>query len=853
MMKWVVIGLALIMRTVTATAAEPALFPFVLPWDDAAESVANVSAWSPPVREPVRVGADGHFYVGKQRIRFWGVNICFGACFPKREDAEKIAARLAKFGINVVRFHHLDMFAYPSGIRARGRKDTRELDAEALDRLDYFIAQLKQHGIYANLNLLVSRPFNAADGLPAAVEQLDWKRRAVVGFFDTSQWELQQEYARQLLTHRNPFTKLTYAEDPAVAFVEINNENGLIHAWLGNELDGLPPVFAGNLQRQWNAWLQRRYGTTAKLRTAWQVQAEPVGAELLAADSRRWVLERHEGAAATLRVADATTQITVTQPGRAAWHVQYHQPGLNVTNGRAYTVSFRAKADRAAEINVNLGQANQPWSGLGFSAPVRLTPEWQTFRFTFVATATEANARLCFSNLARQTGDYGLADVSLRPGGVVGLGAEEMIEAGAVGLFPRGQWGERTPPSQRDWLRFLWETEDRYWQTMNRFLKNDLKVRGVVLGTIVGCSTPNLMAKFDAVDAHAYWQHPQFPGQPWDQGNWFVPNKTMVNEAGGVLPSLAMKRVRGKPHCVTEYGHPAPNTYSSEGFLLLAAYGALQDWDAIYAFAYSHRHDDWDTRRLTSFFDIDQHPAKMATLIPAAAMFRRGDVQRARQEITATLSRERELDLLGAARAWSLVDAGSLGIAKETALRHRVAMDLSGSGVPPGRSDNAGVAIPSDTGELLWDTTVPGRGVVTVNAPRSKAVIGFGGGKRFALGEFIIEPGPTRQDGWSAITVTERQPGRWLVTATGYVENTGMPWKNAEKTTVGREWGKAPSLVEGVPAKITMVSRKPVAGWVLDERGQRTTRLRTRVEAAGGYSFDIGPEHKSLWYEVAAE
>jgi len=41
--------------------------------------------------------------------------------------------------------------------------------------------------------------------------------------------------------------------------------------------------------------------------------------------------------------------------------------------------------------------------------------------------------------------------------------------------------------------------------------------------------------------------------------------------------------------------------------VLLAAYGALQDWDAIYAFAYSHR-KDWDARRIPGFFDIDQHP-----------------------------------------------------------------------------------------------------------------------------------------------------------------------------------------------------------------------------------------------------
>lgn len=286
------------------------LFPFVLPWDDASPSVTNISHW---LHKPagkfghIRVGADGHLYAGNQRIRFLGVNLCFGACFPRKEDAEKIAARMAKFGINIVRFHHMDNQTFPNGIRARNVSHTRDLDPEALDRLDYLIAQLKRNGIYVNLNLLVSRPFNAADGLPKEIEQLGWKERHIVGFFYEPMIELQKEYARKLLTHRNKYTGLAYAEDPAVAFVEINNENGLIHAWLGNDIDTMPKVFQDELQRQWNAWLKARYGTTEKLHKAWGVREEPLGEEMLRntnfeAGLQDWVLERHAGAEADAEV-----------------------------------------------------------------------------------------------------------------------------------------------------------------------------------------------------------------------------------------------------------------------------------------------------------------------------------------------------------------------------------------------------------------------------------------------------------------------------------------------------------------------------------------------------------------------
>jgi hypothetical protein len=688
------------------------LFPFVLPWDDATPGVTDLSGWlQPPAGRDgfIHAGRGGHLYAGNNRIRFFGVNFCFGANFPRPDDADKIAARLAKFGINVVRFHHMDAQPFPNGIRARADKSTRALDSEALDRLDHLVAALKRHGIYANLNLLVSRPFNAADGLPPEIETVVPKDRATIGFFYAPLLQLQQEYARKLLTHRNAETGLMYAQEPAVAFVEINNENGLTHSWWGGQLDNLPEVFARDLQRQWNVWLRTRYRSTEKLCAAW---------------------------------------------------------------------------------------------------------------------------------------------------GVIGAAPAGRIEDGALPAFTKAHWAERTAEAQRDWMRFLSETEGCYWQSMHRFLKNDLHVHAVVMGTIVGCSTPELMAKFDAIDTHAYWQHPQFPARQWDNENWFVPNLTMVNERGGTLPNLALHRVLGKPHSVTEYNHPAPNTHSSEAFLLLGAYAALQDWDAIYAFAWSHRRDDWDTQHITSFFDIDQHPAKLVTLPAVVAMFRRGDVAAAREQIVAALDPARAPDLLRTSRAWSLISAQQLGVPREAALLHRVAIDVAGNAAP--RSQVPGAVTTnrfvSDTGELAWDVSEKGCGVVTVNTVKSNAVIGFGGGKRYELGGFVIEPGATRQDGWSAITATEVQPRRWLITATGYVENTDMQWKNSEHSSVGHNWGKAPSLVEGIPARITLpLPAKEVEAWTLDERGQRKARLAIESDANDRAVLILGPQYETLWYEVAAK
>jgi len=92
------------------------MFPFVLPWNDATPGVTDLSSWldTPAGKHGfIHAERDGHLYAGRRRIRFFGVNFCFGANFPRRDDAESIAARLAKFGINVVRFHHMDMQPFP--------------------------------------------------------------------------------------------------------------------------------------------------------------------------------------------------------------------------------------------------------------------------------------------------------------------------------------------------------------------------------------------------------------------------------------------------------------------------------------------------------------------------------------------------------------------------------------------------------------------------------------------------------------------------------------------------------------------------------------------------------------------
>ena len=866
----------------------PGLFPFVLPWDDDSAGITNVSNWldKPAGKHgPVRADQHGDLWVGDQPIRFFGTDQSHNANFPFKPDAEKIARRMAKFGINIVRFHIMDIDHYPRALLRQGTEASGEFEPEALDRLDYYIAQLEQNGIYIDLNLLNYRPFTAADGLPQEIEQFGrpYSGRAIAGFMGNQKHlELQRDYARRLLTHYNPYTKRTYAEDPAVAFVEICNENGLIHAWIKGTVDAYPEVFLKPFQQRWNDWLKQRYGTTAQLQEAWSGGAQPVSDQDLIAQTfglDAWQLQNNHGAESTLTLSNAvpaalkqqqtdakSVVVEVTKLGTVPWFVLLNRPGFSVQQGRAYTLSYWARSDAPRKLPFRLCQVSAPFHTVASPPTSGLTPDWQHFEYVVTSSATEPEARVMIGDFGTALGTVEIAGMSLRPGGIDGLPAGEKLDDGSAHLLTLDLYDRRTAAARADWLAFLWECDHDYWQGMYRFLKDELKVQAQVIGTAEQYVTPNLMAETDCIDAHAYWQHPVWPNKRWDRNDWFVRNLSMADAAGGLLPPLALRRVLGKPFAVTEYGSPSPNTHSGEGPLLVGAYAALQDWNFICISRYTLQAGlpyTWGSGAFRGYFDVDQHPTKMLGFIPAVAMFTREDVQTAQQQVVLPLDQAREMaELQRRATPWQVLDMTQLGVPPETSLVHRVAVATEGmtipqDAVPPDPKLSKQPAWTSDTGQLVWDHAEEKHGVVTINTPRSKAVIGYGGGRTFDLGGVVIQPGPTLQDGWSTITLTAMQgdltkaPASLLVTATGNVQNTGMVWTDEDHNSVGRNWGTGPTLVEGIPATLTLpYPAASVTAWALDERGQRREKLTLQAADAGRTILRIGPESRTLWYEV---
>jgi len=840
------------------------LFPFVISYD-APDNAVNVSDWleRPAGKSGFVRPAGGHLATDAGPIRFLATNLCFDACFPTHEQAERVAARLARFGINCVRMHHMDSRSIWGD-----SPDKLTIDPKRIERLDYLIYHLKQHGIYTNINLHVSRWLGPAEGFVARDQRPKYDKG--LDNFEPRMIELQKKYARDLLTHVNAYTKTPYTREPAVAFVEINNENALFNQWSRRQLDTLPEPYATTFRRQWNQWLRGKYGDTKKLREAWNVGSKPLGEELLRNGDfsqtlgGAWRMERDEQTQVEWSVksdgpdGQGCLRVAVTRAGAESWRPQFSQSGFSLKKSEPYTLVCYLRSDEKRRISLNCMMAHEPWKRLGLSTSAEVGPEWKRHRFTFVASQDDPNARITFTSL--KPGTYRFANVSLRPGGIVGLEPDQRLEDDSVPVLRRGEMG-LTEAARRDFIDFMWDTEREYWLGMYGYLKDELGVQSIVSGTQLSYSPVHIQAELDYIDAHSYWHHPRFPGRPWDRRNWYVQNAALVNSPGGTLSSLAMRQVAGMPYTVSEYNHPMPNAYGAEGYPMLAAMAAFQEWDGIFSFAYCHN-SDFEPQRISSYFDIKADTVKLAHMPACAALFLRGDVAPARTTLVATIKPDAERQkLYETGDPWAL-NASNFGIDPRLSLLHAVAIS---TGKPTDRLveeelptlAESEVVFQSDTGQMRWDVSEDGAGYFVADTPRTKLFTGFVRGRTLQLGDVSLRIGETRLD-WTTVSMVcldsdgFGKKGRILITATGAMQNKDAKLEDlgTGRITLGNQWGNEPVVCEGIPAEIVLpVAADRVTLYPLDEAGNRRGAVPVS-EKQGKTQLTLSPEHRTVWYEA---
>ena len=191
---------------------------------------------------------DGHLEFEKSPgvpRRFFGVNLCFSANYPRSMDeARTLARRLARNGYNAVRIHHHDA---PMVSKSN---DGLKVNAEMRRRFDSLVAACVEEGLYLTTDLYVSRWIalpTVGINRPGLLPNGDFKSLVYV---DENVFSNYIRFVRDFMTRVNPYTGRSLAQEPALAFVSLVNEGN--H---GNNM-GVYRNYP-EWRAAWKAWLEK--------------------------------------------------------------------------------------------------------------------------------------------------------------------------------------------------------------------------------------------------------------------------------------------------------------------------------------------------------------------------------------------------------------------------------------------------------------------------------------------------------------------------------------------------------------------------------------------------------------------
>jgi len=368
-----------------------------------------------------------------------------------------------------------------------------------------------------------------------------------------------------------------------------------------------------------------------------------------------------------------------------------------------------------------------------------------------------------------------------------------------------------TAAARADYVQYLREREQNSVRSLAKFVRSELGLRSMLLGSQVnfgGLAGVLREAELsDFIDAHGHWSSEA-------QSQISAPDL-------GTLGKLASYRVFGRPFMVSEYASVAPSAYAAEMFPLLIGIAGLQDWDAVFAFAYVDHKREYEPSHIAGVFDLAGHPAKLAFLSTAAAAFRRGLVAPGLGRV--------ELSVPAAPNTLPYADDAlpnlwsAQGVPPTVAAIRQLGITLRAGGGDVTAGDLAPVSgvLGSDTGELLWDAH-GSHARFSIDAPSLKAVCGWLSnsaldfrGVRFEFAHF--SPGFACASLLSLDDAPIGAARRLLFSVSGLARNAEpSPARTPNELS---PFAAGPALAQYVPITVTL----PRAAWhadALDAAGQ---------------------------------
>lgn len=203
----------------------------------------------------VHLSTDGNSFVlgnGKP-VRFWACGSDVYRSSP--EDMAKQARFLAKLGVNMVRLH--------TQIAPDTDGPITHVNESEIKGIWQMVAALKKEGIYTTISPYWANGKKATQwGIDGYTGQTDlWG----LLFFNEKLQAGYKAWVKALYARPNPYTGLPLAKDPAVAIIQVQNEDGMFF-WT---MQGMKPEQQAVLGKKFAVWLTAKYGSLDTAKTAW--------------------------------------------------------------------------------------------------------------------------------------------------------------------------------------------------------------------------------------------------------------------------------------------------------------------------------------------------------------------------------------------------------------------------------------------------------------------------------------------------------------------------------------------------------------------------------------------------------
>lgn len=212
---------------------------------------------------------DGQLYYGDERLRLWST-VMSGS-----------GERFRALGFNCIRLWGNKQW-YSDESARRGEPMTyKKGDGSQLDLYDRHFADFKKHGLFLMVATTVGRgmPLESLmkddSWIAGGDDWQDWKKAVKekddpsFDYIDERLWKVRKKHVENFFQHVNPYTSRRYAEDEAIALVELNNERAIVKRWCENGFDKWPAYFRAKVQAEWNRWLAEKFGDDAAIKARW--------------------------------------------------------------------------------------------------------------------------------------------------------------------------------------------------------------------------------------------------------------------------------------------------------------------------------------------------------------------------------------------------------------------------------------------------------------------------------------------------------------------------------------------------------------------------------------------------------